>query len=284
MVLGSSQLQQIKKLLLSTLIGFIYLVYLPSAFAQEDQEPTQTTVNFWLVQAPDQSLNEVKEELLNDARVQAVQQVSGVRVESIDASAEVESVQSYFNSFRRLMRQSVRGRIVEEEEPRYSISGDTVSISFTATVQEVSEELDPYFKIGFSSNKKVYTVGETIQFELEATKDSYITLFSVKEDNSIAMFFPNQYLTENYVKGGIQRTIPNEQERSIIDFTAQPEPGKEYYSELIYAVATKEKYEFEELASELTYENDWITLNKWLLDLDRDQWTEAFLHIQVFNK
>ncbi|MEX0608800.1 MAG: DUF4384 domain-containing protein [Balneolaceae bacterium] len=259
------------------------LVALSPPISAQENKPQVVQVHYQLVQEADQSLIEVKEILLNDARVEAVQKVSGVRIESIDATAEAEMGNSYFNSFRRLMRQSVRGRIIDEEKPIYTVSSDTVTISFKATVQQINEDLDPYFKISLSSNKRVYNVGEAIQFQVTATKDAYLILFSVKEDNSIAMFFPNQYLPNNFAENGVVRVIPNEKEQGIIDFVAQSETGKEYYSELIYAVATKQKYEFEKLARELTYDNDWITLNRWLLELDRDQWVEAYLHIQVFE-
>ena len=265
-------------------IGIALLLSIES-FGQS--KPEKVIVELELMQESDRSLNQVKEELLRDARVEAVQKVTGLKITSFDAQAETENIAeedaAYFQTFRRLMRINVEGRIIEEDAPEYYVDGNNVRITYTCKVQKQDKDLDPYFKVDLSSNKKAYTVGERIEFELSSTKDAYITLFSIKEDNSVAMFFPNAYLTENYVESEEKRLIPNEKERSIIDFTAQTENGQEVYSELIFAVATKEKYEFEKLAEELTYENNWITLNKWLMSLDRSQWTEDFTQIVIYN-
>ncbi|MCP9290640.1 MULTISPECIES: DUF4384 domain-containing protein [Gracilimonas] len=266
-------------------ITILLMVFTGECLGQE--KPQSVTVNLELMQESDRSLDQVKEELLRDARVEAVQRVTGLNIKSFDAQAETESIEendaAYFQTFRRLMRINVEGRIVGENTPEYYVEGNMVGITYTCKVQKLDKDYDQYFKVDISSNKKAYTVGEPIEFEVTTTKDAYITLFSIKEDNSVAMFFPNAYLQENYVKSDELRLIPNEKERRIIDFTAQTEGNQEVYSELIFAVATKEKYEFEKLAEELSYKNNWITLNKWLMDLERDQWTEDFAQIVIYD-
>lgn len=235
----------------------------------------------------DVSRLEAERILLQRARTRAVEKVTGVLVQVADLMTTTETGNELFESFRKLIRNVVKGRIVDEEPPVYTTGeNNMLYITYRCKVMEEAGSPDPDFRVEMRANKEVFTVGESLQLQVETSQASYLTIFSVTEDNKVSVMFPNAYMPDNQVEANTLRQIPNERESRIISFTMQPlaDGSDRRYSELLLCVATKSKMTYDELTSRLSYDSDWTELNKWLMSIPRNQWTEDYVQYQVFPR
>lgn len=255
-------------------------------FAQHtDSVATPVTVEYEYWIPSDKSRQQARKILLKKARKKAVEKVLGVNVQVASIMMTSEYENAYFQSYKQLARNVVNGRIVEEQKPNYFIRGqDTMHIRYSCKVAKVSGSPDPGFQIDITSNKNVFNTGEELILEVTPTKDAYITIFSITEDNKVSVLFPNKYMSNNKVEKQTTRIIPNPQERDILSFTMQPhhEKPQSVYSELLFVVATKSDISYNKLSGQLNYHSNWIELNRWLMEIPRSEWVEAFLQYQVF--
>lgn len=263
------------------------LLLLPGPLLAQSGETETTTVTVTETYAipPDESRREAEGILRKRARRGAVEKALGVNVQVADVMMQSESGNDLFESYQRLIRNVVNGRIVDEEKPDFSLrDGNTLVARYTATVAEDGGKPDPDFGIEAGANRKAFTVGEEIELEVTPTQPAYITVFSITEDDRVSVLFPNRYMTDNRVDAHTTRTIPNRQERQVMSFALQPhlERPDEPYSELLFLVATKSDISYDRLKERLDYGSNWIELNRWLMEIPRDQWTEAYLQYQVF--
>ena len=229
------------------------------------------------------SVSEFESELLNQARIKSVELTSGIRIDSFESFNQSDGSNGYFNAYRQLIRSSVSGKIIDESVPVFIRRNDSLFIQYEAVIQEIETSSDTFFTLTLNGNKNVFNPGESLKLLVLSSQDAYLTLISIRDDNTVGVLFPNVYMTDNFLHANMQRIIPNELESNIIEFIMLEEPGKSVYSELILAIATKEPVSFAELSGSLEYENDWVALNKWLVQFDRKTWTEAYFEYQVFN-
>lgn len=258
------------------------------ATAQDEFGSTQHVVVTDSMKIPAElSQNEAKTKLLKLARKQAVENVTGVTVNVANVSMASESGNDVFESYQQLVRNSVKGRIVQEEEPRFSLKDRKfLHVRYEATVAEETEKPDPYFNAEMDINESAFTVGEKLKLTVEASKDAYITIFSITENGKASVLFPNAYMADNKISANTERQIPNAEEQQKLSFTLQPKPDEpdSKYSEMLLCIATKNKVSYDKLQTDLKYKSDWIELNRWLMSFPRDQWTEAYAQYQVFPK
>lgn len=270
-------------------IGFLLSTLTPVLLAAQSSEPSlkSVTVSLDYTIPADKSRKEAEALLLKRARKKAVEKAMGISVQTADVMMTTESGNNYFESYQQLVRNVVSGRIVEEKTPDYKIIDDgKLTITYSCQVAEAQGEVDPGFKVDLRANKRAFTVGEPLQLEVSVSKDAYITVFSITDDNRVSVLFPNQYMPDNRVNAYEVRKIPNAKEQQVISFNLQPDPQEpeSNYAELLFCVATKSKISYKELTDKLNYSSNWIELNRWLMEIPRDQWTEAYLPYQVFPK
>lgn len=252
-----------------------------------DSEPVPVTVEeeYWI--PADESRQEAKAVLLKKARKKAVEEVIGVNVQVADVMMTTESDNNQFESYQQLVRNTVNGRIVDEQEPQYSEGEENkLHIKYSAKVAKESGKPDPAFQLEVSSNKSAFNVGENLILEVTPSKDAYITIFSITEDNKVSVLFPNVYMSDNKVEAQTTRTIPNAQERQMLSFAmkSHPEKPNKKYAELLLIVATKTDITYDKLKERLDYGSNWVELNRWLMEIPRNQWTEGYVHYQVFPR
>lgn len=58
------------------------------------------------------------------------------------------------------------------------------------------------------TNKKVYRVGDTVQFGLRVNRDAYVTLVNIGTSGEVAIIYPNRFHPSHFVRGGQDVAIP----------------------------------------------------------------------------
>lgn len=237
-----------------------------------------------------------EENAYNDAREQALKQ-SGVRLLSTfselrsgDKSGSAVFRQFYFAGM-------AAGMIIEEDtlQPARLLSGEETGnkpvyeAKLRVTVKQRSNE-DPYFEltVKIKPDQTIFHNGDTVLLEAEATKDCYLTIFSIGADNRLYLVFPNVTQDYNFLKA--HSVMP------ISGLTMGLLPGTKEASETIFAIATKENFPFIDFTDTKQWQHIAIRegrflafrvagaatrLAQWLGNLGEDQWTIARLPYSV---
>jgi hypothetical protein len=235
------------------------------------------------------SLQEARETLLQRSRTAAIASVVGMQVQSTQLMTEQESGDQYLESFKSLTSNDVRGKIIDEKKPTFKrgVSGQDLLlyITYEGKVVEEKESPDPAFALEITTNRSVYQLGEAVEITVEATKDAYITMFSILSGNQVSMIFPNAYMEDNFVEAHQQRVIPNKEEREILEFTTiETKELKAPYTEMLLCVATKEPVQFDQIMQQIEYQDAWVEMNRLLMRIPRDQRVEDYAQYSVVKQ
>ncbi len=237
-----------------------------------------------------------EENAYNDAREQALKQ-SGLRL--LSTFSELRSGDKSGSSvFRQYYFAGIAaGTILQEDtlQPATLLPGEETGnkavyeVRLRITVKQRSAE-DPYFGVTLKVNpdQTIFHDGDTVSLEAEATKDCFLTIFSVGSDNRLYLVFPNVTQDHNFLKA--HSVLP------IGGLTMGLLPGTKEASEIIIAVATKENFPFIDFSDRKQWQHIAIRegrflafrvagaatrLAQWLGNLGEDQWTIARLPYSV---
>jgi len=268
----------------TTFIFLLIMGFINYSFAQKKW----VKVNVEIEIPRNRSEDDVKIELLTSARLKAIEDYTGIFITGGEFSSIVSDMingQEYlFDSFRTFSNQIVNGKIIGEKEPQFNRDNNTLHLKYEALIVKEKNNIDQTFEIECASNRKGYVYEEDIKFTVESSKDSYLTIFSVRDD-SISVIFPNDYWNEgSSLSAFIERPIPNEQEEKIGSFYAVSDANGSDYSELLIFVATLDSIQFGLPRKEVQiYNKSWMDLNKWLLKIPRNKRAQCYLQIQITN-
>lgn len=93
-------------------------------------------------------------------------------------------------------------------------------------------------RVEFSVDKgcgAIYLPGEKLQVKVKSEQDGYLTIFDFPPGGQPQIIFPNAYHTDNFIKGGVEYTIPGE--LLPFRFVVAPPEGEE----VLFAVVTQTK-------------------------------------------
>lgn len=93
-------------------------------------------------------------------------------------------------------------------------------------------------KLEFTVDKgcgAVYLHGEKLQVRVKSERDGYLTIFDFPPGGQPQIIFPNAYHTDNFIRGGVEYTIPGE--LLPFEFVVAPPDGEE----VLFAVVTANK-------------------------------------------
>jgi hypothetical protein len=238
----------------------------------------------------DVTIRALKQELLAQARREAVVEVTGQQITATQqlttSETQLEGEFKTFENFVEMMTTEVSGKIVDEKEPSFNLElrGQTIylSLAYEGKVAKESVEPDPSFFLEFTTSRSSYELGEPVEMMVKPSKESYITIFSILPDNSVAVIFPNAYMSDNKVGKFEERRIPNESEKKILEFTtAETDELKAPYAEMLLCVATKKPFEFDAPQEGTDYNTAFTKINKLLMSIPRDERVQAFAQYSV---
>lgn len=143
-------------------------------------------------------------------------------------------------------------QIVEEWVEQNKPQGDGAPtlmyhVKVKATIQKEQGAVDPYFKVDASLNRSVFKHKDKMVVKVSPTRDAYITIFNLLEDDKVCMLFPTQLSSNNKINAGSKLVFPAE-ETSLgqVSLKVEVPPGKKSSSEAIYILATKQPVHFDQ--------------------------------------
>ncbi len=241
------------------------------------------------------TLHDVKQEALERARRLAIEQAVGLKVQG-ETMVRNFAMQSDF------VASLSSGAILEEKVLRWetdTVKKDEASapvliyrVFLKAKVARETASPDPAFKISATLNRPLFKNGDDVVLRMKSTRDCYLTILVVTENNNVYLVLPNKYKKCNFIKEGEEYIYPSDDEVSKgLTLKAGLLPGCKRTKENFRIIATKKPINFtpdifaEGIGLEsFTKETAAVSeLVKELVTIPANERTETFLSYEIVN-
>ena len=199
----------------------------------------------------------------------------------------------------RLDGASARGLVVDEqvlEEGMREIGHESgakallYATKLKAKVKRIHAEHKEHFKVQASLNKTVFQSKDEMEIRAKSSRDAYLYIFNVGQDNSVTVLYPNRFAQDHSISAGKELVFPDDKLRSIgVVLRVVPPAGAVKATERIKLIAATQKIDlgkdrFKEGVFQVYDGKDTglITdLLKTLSTLDDSEWAESTIAYQV---
>lgn len=121
-----------------------------------------------------------------------------------------------------------------------SIPSIVYQVKIKAEIEVWLEESDPDFHLNMVLNQKSFIDGAKMQISMTSSKDCFVLVFIIMEDEKVLKLIPNRFRKDNFLKAGSKFIFPDENDRTrgitLKVFTPQ---DKDQVTEAVYAIALK---------------------------------------------
>lgn len=232
------------------------------------------------------TIQEVRNLARQRARDMAIEEAVGTFIKSFTVVYNYQLAEDIIISLR-------RGVIVEEkvEKEGFTVQNDTAKgqtlfyqIILKAKVKSIPVERREGFKVTLNLNRQVFKAGEDVEIRVRPTRDSYIYIFDIFQDDAVTLLVPNRYFNNNFIKANTELVFPGAglYNRNIRLKAMLPD-GLTRAAERVKVIATTERIEFfdkeikEAIFQEFAGKSDTLIINIFqiLAQQDPSTWTEA---------
>ena len=121
-----------------------------------------------------------------------------------------------------------------------SIPSIVYQVKIKAEIEVWLEESDPDFHLNMVLNQKNFIDGSKMQISMTSSKDCFVLVFIIMEDEKVLKLIPNRYRKDNFLKANNKFIFPDENDigRGIILRVFTPQ-DKDRVTESVYAIALK---------------------------------------------
>jgi len=208
---------------------------------QDIQESIWVVVEGIIPFGSDATLGEAKSRSRDEARRKAIEQAVGVFVKGRTVIYNAQVADD-------LVQSLVRGIVIEEQvieegvhqfETGLGLKSFQYSTRLRAKVKPVRTEQRESFALKAELNKTVFSEGEEMQIRAVSTKDVYLHIFNVGQDDTVTVLLPNQYARGNFVTAQHAFVFPDDELRTAgIRLRAFTPIGRRKAVEKIKLIAT----------------------------------------------
>ena len=236
---------------------------------------------------------EAKTKALQAARGEAIAFAVGRVIRNLDYRALEEAGESFRDVFLSFSRQTSSGQIVDYRPPEWSeckipIPGRSLPI----TVYQVRMKVkvapqegrpDPGFAVEVTPNKERFTDGEGMQLEITATRPCHVTVLNITAADTVVVILPHEHRPASFLEPGDTLRVPDEHEKAMgISYQVTVPEGRSRATEQILVIATKTErslgagWRRTGLYNQVpTRKAALVHLQRWLVQIPREEWTEA---------
>jgi len=231
---------RIRQLSVITLLLFQCAVFVRAPSAQDVR---------WVTVEGEAPVEQGKE---GDARKQAIDNVlrNAVR-EALGNAVSIETLIVNLRLSGGIMGSIPYGRVVEQmilEEGEVAArregeekSSRVYKVKMKVGVAEDTSGMDPAFRVESSLNNSSFHDGDVMLITIRSTKDCYIAIFSITEDEKVIRLIPNRFKPNNFIKANTSFQFPDKEDRGKgITLKAHLPGTKNSATESIYVIATKQ--------------------------------------------
>lgn len=219
----------------------------PPAADDAQQEGVWVTVEGVVLFTDEYTISEVKARSRNEARRLAVEKAVGHFVRG-------STVVYNYVLAEDLVQSVARGLVVEEqileEGVRESVHESGTKALFYVTklrakVQRVHAEHKEHFRVQGILNKTVFHSKDEMQVRVTSSRDAYLYIFNIGQDNSVTVLYPNRFAQDGFISAGKELIFPDDKLRAVgIVLRVVPPPGAAKATERIKLIAVTHKTDF----------------------------------------
>lgn len=225
----------------------------------------------------DENVSVAKEKAINDAKVQALSK-AGIE-ENINSYTDLyqsEISDNYSELFTSQVFTNIRGSVknIEILNEEKSFSGNQIkySVEIKCTVVKYSSLADAFYKAEIKGIKPFYYQEDYLSWALSVTKDSWLYVFCIPQNQNDAYFvFPNDYEEQFLMKADSIYNFP------IVVTYQQFLDGDTQQTDRLIFVLTKEKYPY---TGKITYKN----IFDWIFEISPDQRIVESFSVSILPK
>ncbi len=193
--------------------------------------------------------SEARKMAIANARREAIEKVVGVDILS-------ETMVINYNVSGDVIRTIPHGKVIGQEIIKEEIElipakdkGEAPYLAFKVTmrVNVIKEkgQIDVFFRLEAELNRTVFKEGDLIEIRVTPSRDCYLSIFNILEDETAIILFPNRFKQNNFVKANTPFAFPDDMDRKRgITLEAFLGEGKEKVDEIIHILALKEPLQF----------------------------------------
>ncbi len=264
----------------------------PPMESREPREEIWVTAEGIASLGDDTTVAEAKARSRDEARRKAVEQAVGTFVKGQTVVYNAQLADD-------LVRSLVRGIVVDEQvveegvrQFRQDSGGPALQYAtkLKAKVKPVRVEHKGEFRLKSTLNKTVFQEKEEMRITAVPSKDAYIHIFNIGQDDTVTVLFPNQFVQNNFIDAQKELVFPDEAQRTMgILLRVFPPAGANKALEKIKLIATTRKLDLlKGKIREGVYQiypgkdSALVTdLLKELSTLDESEWAEMTLPYEV---
>jgi Domain of unknown function (DUF4384)/LPP20 lipoprotein len=261
-------------------------------------EPSEPKEGIWVEAegiaslAEDTTVAEAKARSRDEARRKAIEQAVGIFVKGQTLAYNSQIADD-------LVRSIARGLIVEEQVKEEGLreigqgTGQKVfqyATKLRAKVKPIRPEQRGDFAVRAILNKTMLSQGEEMQIKAVVTKDAYLHIFNVGQDDKVTVLLPSRYARANFVSAQKEFLFPDDEQRNLgIRLKAFAPIGAKKALEKIKLIATTKPIDLAEgkipEGAFKVYEGKDTALVTDLLKtlslLDDSEWTEVTIPYEI---
>jgi len=193
--------------------------------------------------------NEARKMAIANARREAIEKVVGVDILS-------ETMVINYNVSGDVIRTIPHGKVVGQEIVNEEIElipakdkGEApylaYKITMRANVIKEKGQIDSFFRLKAELNRTVFKEGDLMEIRVTPSRDCYLSILNILEDETAIILFPNRFKQNNFVKANATFAFPDDTDRKRgITLEAYMGEGKRKADEIIHILALKEPLQF----------------------------------------
>jgi len=193
---------------------------------------------------------EARKMAIDNARREAVEKVVGVDILS-------ETMVINYNVSGDVIRTIPHGKVIGQEILKEDIElipaknmGEAPYLAYRVKmrVNVIKEkgQTDVFFRLAAEINRNVFKEGDLIEIKVTPSRDCYLSIFNILEDETAIILFPNRFRTNNFVKANTTFIFPGDADRKKgITLEAFVSEGKQKVDEIFHILALKEPLHFD---------------------------------------
>ena len=186
---------------------------------------------------------------IDNARREAVEKVVGVDVLS-------ETMVINYNVSSDVVRTIPYGKVIGveilSEEVELIPPKNTGEVPFLAYKVKIRANVakekgrpDSFFRLDASLNRTVFKEGDSIEIKVTPSRDCYVHIFNILENEKVLVLFPNRFRRDGFVKANTTLVFPDDNDRRRgITLEAFVDEGKDKVDEIFQILALKEPFQF----------------------------------------
>jgi hypothetical protein len=123
--------------------------------------------------------------------------------------------------------------------------GLVYSVKIRAGVVEETVGSDPSFRLDAWLNNSSFKNGDEMLIRVKPTKDCYVSVFNMLEDEKILRLIPNRFKKQNFLPANVTFSFPDKADKSRgITLRVHTPENKDAVTESIYILALSRPFEF----------------------------------------